>query len=384
MGELQLEISRPFRLTNFWETLDQLADTSLPEVDWRGGHQKEWPFIKPLLKAAGKTASSISCPSPSGPNCPRRVVELDDGRLVAECQDTPAVCKRLDLTAQCVAISKLDRGKFAAMVCKALDLAVSTKKAGTDGVFHVGDRQVAAGRGVPVFALFQGGSQPEKSVVALEALEKFASPRLLLVPTSQTLSSDQKTYLGRTGTTHMAFDDAIFCDDVHVAQASPAITQILDRLVTEVSQTLQATPAGLVWQMPADARWGDVKIAFISDEVINVTFRGETRRFEPSHLGGFATGDYMCKCMTCGGEFTGDKRAMTCLPCVADRIDAARSEAQPSGYDGLRQALAEAIEFAEQDWQALTPEGDAMLDRWRAALTFTASLSDASPSSGDE
>ncbi len=273
------------RLTNFWETLDQLADTSLPEVDWRGGHQKEWPFIKPLLKAAGKTASSISCPSPSGPNCPRRVVELDDGRLVAECQDTPAVCKRLDLTAQCVAISKLDRGKFAAMVCKALDLAVSTKNAGTDGVFHVGDRQVAAGRGVPVFALFQGGSQPEKSVVALEALEKFASPRLLLVPTSQTLSSDQKTYLGRTGTTHMAFDDAIFCDDVHVAQASPAITQILDRLVTEVSQTLQATPAGLVWQMPADARWGDVKIAFISDEVINVTFRGETRRFEPSHLG---------------------------------------------------------------------------------------------------
>ena len=273
------------RLTNFWETLDQLADTSLPEVDWRGGHQEEWPFIQPLLKATGKKAASISCPSPSGPNCPRGVVELDDGRLVAECQDTPAVCKRLDLTAQCVAISKLDRGKFAAMVCKALDLAVSTKKAGTDGVFHVGDRQVAAGRGVPVFALLQGGSQPEKSVVALESLESFASPRLLLVPTSQTLSSDQKTCLNRSGTTHMTFDDAIFCDDARRAQASPAITQMLDRLVTEVSQSLQAAPAGLVWRLPADARWGDVKIAFISDEVINVTFRGETRRLEPSHLG---------------------------------------------------------------------------------------------------
>jgi hypothetical protein len=272
------------RLTNFWETLDQLADTSLPEVDWRGGHQKEWPFIQPLLKATGKKATSISCPSPSGPNCPRRVVELDDGRLVAECQDTPTVCKTLDLTAQCVAIRKLDRAKFAAMVCKALGLAPAIAKIGPNGVFHLGDRQVAAGRGVPVFALFQGGSQPEKSVVALEALESFASPRLLLVPTSQTLSSDQKTYLGRTSTTHLPFDDALLCE-VHVAQASPAITQILDRLVTEVSQTLQATPAALVWQMPADARWGDVKIAFISDEVINVTFRGETRRFEPSQLG---------------------------------------------------------------------------------------------------
>jgi hypothetical protein len=273
------------RLTNFWETLDQLADTSLPEVDWRGGHQMEWPFIQPLLKPTGKKASSISCPSPSGPNCPRRVVELDDGRLVAECQDTPTVCKSLDLTAKCVAISKLDRDKFAAMVCNALGLATTSAKIGPNGVFHVGDRQVAAGRGVPVFALFQGGSQPEKSVVALESLESFASPRLLLVPTSQTLSSDQKTCLGRSGTTHMAFDDAIFCDNAHVAQASDAASQLLERLVAEVSQTLQATTAALAWQLPADARWGEVKIAFISVEVINVTFRRKTRRFEPSQLG---------------------------------------------------------------------------------------------------
>lgn len=271
------------RLTNFWETLDQLGDTSLPEVDWRGGHQKEWPFIKPLLKATGKTASSISCPSPSGPNCPRRVVKLEDGRLVAECQDTPTVCKSLDLTTQCVAISKLDRDKFAAMVCKSLGLAPASAKIGPNGVFHVGDRQVAAGRGVPVFALFQGGSQPEKSVVALEALESFASPRLLLVPTNQTLSSDQKTYLGRTGTTYLPFDDALLCE-AHVAQASDVVTQLLDRLVTDVRQTIQSNPAGLIWQLPADAKWEEMTVRFTSEEEINVAFRAQTRRFEPSHL----------------------------------------------------------------------------------------------------
>lgn len=273
------------RLTNFWETLDLLADASLPEVDWRGGHQKEWPFIKPLLKATGKTASSISCPSPSGPNCPRRVVELDDGQLVAECQDTLTGCTRRDLTAQCVAIDKLDRGKFAAMVCKALDLAVSTKKAGTDGVFHVGDRQVAAGRGVPVFALFQGGSQPEKSVVALEALEKFASPRLLLVPTSQTLSSDQKTYLGRTGTTHMAFDDAIYCDDAHVAQAYDAASQLLERLVAEFSQTLKGVPTGAPWLLPPTATWEQVTLEFREQQEIEARCPGsKPRRLTPQDL----------------------------------------------------------------------------------------------------
>jgi hypothetical protein len=34
----------------------------------------------------------------------------------------------------------------------------------------------------------------------------------------------------------------------------------------------------------------------------------------------------------------------------------------------LRAMLAEAVEFAEQDFHALTPAGEAMLDRWRAAL----------------
>ncbi len=151
----------------------------------------------------------------------------------------------------------------------------------------------------------------------------------------------------------------------------------------------------------------------------------------PFRLGGFATGDYMCKCMTCGGEFTGDKRAMTCLPCVADRINAARSEAQPSGTEprpypfaspGLKYSEAFVFEggsltvnttgygaangagwlcFLEKEleWERGDNGQDyriANLDRSELialrdklnevfpALTFTASLSDASPSSGDE
>lgn len=38
----------------------------------------------------------------------------------------------------------------------------------------------------------------------------------------------------------------------------------------------------------------------------------------------------------------------------------------------LREALEEAVEFADQDWQCLTPAGDAMLAKWRAALSEVA------------
>ena len=37
-----------------------------------------------------------------------------------------------------------------------------------------------------------------------------------------------------------------------------------------------------------------------------------------------------------------------------------------------REALEEAVEFADHDWQCLTPAGDAMLAKWRAALSEVA------------
>ena len=39
------------------------------------------------------------------------------------------------------------------------------------------------------------------------------------------------------------------------------------------------------WVLPPDARWEELGFDFVELEVINVRFRGETRRFEPEHLG---------------------------------------------------------------------------------------------------
>lgn len=33
-------------------------------------------------------------------------------------------------------------------------------------------------------------------------------------------------------------------------------------------------------------------------------------------IGGYAPGNYHCKCCTCGNQFTGDKRAVQCEPCA--------------------------------------------------------------------
>lgn len=60
---------------------------------------------------------------------------------------------------------------------------------------------------------------------------------------------------------------------------------------------------------------------------------------KPWPLGGYAPGDYVCKCLSCDRQFSGDKRATSCLECAvdyaADKIDGQQSE-----LNGLVEAVA--------------------------------------------
>lgn len=273
------------KLTNFWETLDLLSTATLPAIDWRGGHPSEWQVIAPLLANTGGRSTSVACPSGAGENCPRKVITLDDGRLVAECQDNPATCDRLDLTTQDILDQRLDLQRFSGMVASALTLNPAGFKQWPDGLFHIGTRDVVAGRSVSVFGLFQGGSQPNKSVSALDPLTQIAQPQLLLVPTSYTLSADQQRHLKTAGTEVRIFDDALLVDDQDKVHVSAVVSALLGQLENTVRQGLQVGNAGLLWPLPVGAAWAKLKIVFQSDEVINVSYNGETKRYEPAQLG---------------------------------------------------------------------------------------------------
>jgi hypothetical protein len=54
----------------------------------------------------------------------------------------------------------------------------------------------------------------------------------------------------------------------------------------------------------------------------------------PWPLGGYAPGNYTCKCVRCGNQFEGDKRAYECLECAARQINTAlRAANTPVGYE---------------------------------------------------
>lgn len=39
-------------------------------------------------------------------------------------------------------------------------------------------------------------------------------------------------------------------------------------------------------------------------------------------IGGYAPGNYLCKCTDCGKQFTGNKRAVQCEPCAVKQEEA--------------------------------------------------------------
>jgi hypothetical protein len=61
--------------------------------------------------------------------------------------------------------------------------------------------------------------------------------------------------------------------------------------------------------------------------------------------GGFAPGNYQCKCCTCGKMFIGDKRAVQCEPCADAKVRLDESQWQPSSKpQSVNKELSEALD----------------------------------------
>lgn len=56
-------------------------------------------------------------------------------------------------------------------------------------------------------------------------------------------------------------------------------------------------------------------------------------------IGGYAPGNYFCKCAVCGNKFRGDKRAVECEPCAVsskEKFDKLSPEQQ---YEVMRKNI---------------------------------------------
>lgn len=273
------------RTTRFWKSLDELTDAATNAREWRTRLGKEErPAAAPLLRQTGALATSIGCPSPGGAGCPRRVVRHDDGSICAICGESPKICNDIDLAHDDIVLLQLDRLKLIRAIAGALQLSERRAAAGTGAVIEIGRHEVHAGRGFPVFLAVPGpcfgdGIEPFCELAAI------SGPRVLLTPTRRSLSASVTRYLDSLGVTRFALADILVADARHRLAAAQPVELLFADLRDAITGGSNSGDPDLIWPLPPDARWEEMTIIFISAEVINVSFRGETRRFEPDQLG---------------------------------------------------------------------------------------------------
>jgi hypothetical protein len=280
------------RISKFWKALDALTDAATDRREWASLLGDEFGCVVvdepdcllPLVRSIGTPATSIACPSPGGDGCPRRIVHHDDGAIRAVCGDSPKACADLDLNKNDIMIYGLDRVGLARSIAAALDLSNRPASFNRRPVFKIGSHDVFAGRGFPVFLTVPGPLVCEDAA-QFDEVVAHPGPKLLLAPTLSSIPAQLVAALDREGVVRMALEELLDLDEHGQLQPCHPTTVVFADLRAQVASGTDNAVSNLAWTLPTDARWEEIGIRFVSDEVVNVSFRGETRRFEPDGLG---------------------------------------------------------------------------------------------------
>jgi hypothetical protein len=267
------------KLRHFWRALEILPRPAAERLEWRRLLGDEWPVAEPLLRQTGALVERVWCPSPSGADCPRRVIRHNDGRIVAVCGDDPRNCDTLSLSLEDIAVLELDLGRFAQALAGPLGLKAAPSWVREPDILELGMHQVAAGQGVPVVLLW--ARTPHQAAQAIGFLvHAMDAPFAVATPTDRFVGAKARAKIRSVGGMHVVLCEALGADDHGTLVGQHAAAEIF----APVRQPGIPGPQR-AWVLPPDARWEELTIDFVEIEVANIRFRGETRRFEPEHLG---------------------------------------------------------------------------------------------------
>lgn len=268
-------------LARFWKAIDEIPGAITDRREWSASLGEEWPEIAAYLKPVGRLAKQITCPSPGGDGCPRKIAKHGDGRYRAVCGNKPAECDSIDVTRDEITCLALDRKKLAAAVGTMLNATPESGDQQYGAVMLIGSHAVAAGIGIPIVLMIPG----PMAAISLEILPEVDGPAAIVVPTPGSIPHQLKAALKSSGHSVLALSEIGGVDDQHRLIGLQPAEILLSSLREKLFASQSSTAPGRVWVLPADARWEELTFEFTADEVLNVRFRKEPRRFEPEQFG---------------------------------------------------------------------------------------------------
>jgi len=271
-------------LPQFWKAFDALPGAATDRRDWAARLGAEFPMAQRFLRATGRRATAIDCPSPGNDGCPRAVIRSAGGALRAVCRSSTGRCDPLDLQAEDTDILQVDFVRLRQALASAFEIQVAALPPTSSRVARLGEYAIAAGVAAPVMLLVPGPMDG----IQLDELRDGGldgERAILLVPTAASLPLSTRVRLASLGHLVLGLSDVTRAD----GKGNIAPVQPVELLLHEIRAALQVridtAQAGPSVSLPAGAQWVELTFALISDEVLNVTCRGQTQRLEPDRVG---------------------------------------------------------------------------------------------------
>ena len=271
-------------LPRFWKALDELPGAATDRRDWSLRLEDEFATAQRYLRKTGKLATAVECPSPGGDGCPRAVIKLSAGKYRAVCRSEVGQCDAVDLTGLDIAILELDRRRLQEDLASIFCTQSSSPPAIRGQVVRLGQHAVAAGVGASVIFLMPG---PDMPITDDEMQDGGlgSEPAILVVPTGNSLSALTRSRLSGQGHQVVSLESATAVDSQGRLTPVQPVEALLDRVRNALTTKLAAVKPSPRIALPADATWAEMTFALKADEVLNISFRGQTWRLEPDQLG---------------------------------------------------------------------------------------------------
>ncbi len=152
---------------------------TLPELqDYYGG---AWPSLAKYFLPTQRLASTIECPKPGGPGCPRQVVIHSHNDIVAVCGNTPKECESVPLFRRDVIIHELKIEKLLSDLARLLQVKGAAPESIMPLTWNLGTYAALDWPAMPVYISLQSDSEDFQSV-AITLLAQKEKPFILLVP----------------------------------------------------------------------------------------------------------------------------------------------------------------------------------------------------------
>ena len=198
-------------LLKLWRSFDRIAGQLAIPATWELEASPDFEFLRPHLRPTDMVGALYPCPHRHG-NCPRRIVDYDDGEFAAICRDPYQSCEQVPLTARDALLYELDIDAFLRPVLRALSIRLDEPQKRGFAIWSLGLSARCNSMNQPAFLIIAQRTEVFESAVN-ELLADVAGQFLVLVPTDKFHSMQVEVRLQTRRIGYLCLEELIGVDE---------------------------------------------------------------------------------------------------------------------------------------------------------------------------